>query len=112
MMNERYAIISIKHCNENVLVVCEYCYSFVSLAVSRESATRLSGAMIGSFFTYVLLTKTVSQKMSISNKVKGKGSFYIAQYPVRWTAQSASHFLPSLTDLFILTTTRLLQEAF
>ena len=29
------------------------------------------------------------------------GSFYIAQYPVRWTAQSALHFLPSLTDLFI-----------
>ena len=29
--------------------------------------------------------------------------FYIAQYPVRWTAQSASHFLPSLTDLFIPT---------
>ena len=27
-----------------------------------------------------------------------KGSFYIAQYLVRWTAQSASHFLPSLTD--------------
>ncbi len=24
---------------------------------------------------------------------KGKGSFYIAQYPVRWTAQSALHFL-------------------
>ena len=36
-------------------------------------------------------------------KGKGKGSFYIAQYPVRWTAQSASHFLPSLTDLFIPT---------
>ena len=35
--------------------------------------------------------------------IKGKGSFYIAQYPVRWTAQSASHFLPSLTDLFIPT---------
>ena len=34
-------------------------------------------------------------------KKKGKGSFYIAQYPVRWTAQSALHFLPSLTDLFI-----------
>ena len=34
---------------------------------------------------------------------KGKGSFYIAQYPVRWTAQSASHVLPSLTDLFIPT---------
>ena len=26
---------------------------------------------------------------------KGKGRFYIAQYPVRWTAQSALHFLPS-----------------
>ena len=25
-------------------------------------------------------------------KLKGKGSFYIAQYPVRWTAQSALHF--------------------
>ena len=36
-------------------------------------------------------------------KYGGKGSFYIAQYPVRWTAQSASHFLPSLTDLFIPT---------
>ena len=27
---------------------------------------------------------------------KGKGSFYIAQYPVRWIAQSALHFLPSM----------------
>ena len=26
-----------------------------------------------------------------------KGSFYRAQYPVRWTAQSTLHFLPSLT---------------
>ena len=32
-----------------------------------------------------------------------KGSSYIAQYPVRWTAQSALHLLPSLTDLFIPT---------
>ena len=43
---------------------------------------------------------------------KGKGSFYIAQYPVRWTAQSALHFLPPLADLFIPTPTRLLREAF
>ena len=41
---------------------------------------------------------------------KGKGSFYIAQYPVRWTAQSALHFLPPLADLFIPTPTRLLRE--
>ena len=45
-------------------------------------------------------------------KKEGKGSFYIAQYPVRWTTQSALHFLPSLTDLFIPTPTRLLREAF
>ena len=25
--------------------------------------------------------------------LKGKGSFYIAQYPVRWTAQSALYFV-------------------
>ena len=31
-----------------------------------------------------------------------KGSFYIAQYPVRWTAQSALHF-PPLADMFIPT---------
>ena len=45
-------------------------------------------------------------------KGKGKGSFYIAQYPVRWTAESALHCLPSLADLFIPTPTRLLREAF
>ena len=43
---------------------------------------------------------------------KGTGSFYIAQYPVRWTAQSALHFLPPLADLFIPTPTRLLRGAF
>ena len=43
---------------------------------------------------------------------KGKGSFYIAQYPICLTAQIALHFLPSLTDLFIPTPTRLLREAF
>ena len=47
---------------------------------------------------------------SISIYKKGKGSFYIAQYPVRWTAQSAVHFLPSLADMFIPTPTRLLSN--
>ena len=50
--------------------------------------------------------------ISTTSNVKGKGSFYIAQYPVRWTAQSALHFLPPLADLFIRTPTRLLREAF
>ena len=51
-------------------------------------------------------------KLDIKVKKKGKGSFYIAQYPVRWIAQSALHFLPPLADLFIPTQTRLLREAF
>ena len=42
--------------------------------------------------------------------IKGKGSFYIAQYPDRWTAQSDLHCLPPLADLFIPTPTRLLRE--
>ncbi len=31
--------------------------------------------------------------LTVKGKKKGKGSFYIAQYPVRWTAQSTLHFL-------------------
>ena len=45
-------------------------------------------------------------------KKRSRYFFYIAQYPVRWTAQSALHFLPSLADLLIPTPTRLLREAF
>ena len=51
-------------------------------------------------------------KASGNDDIKKKGSFYIAQYPVRWTAQSALHFLPPLADLFIPTPTWLLREAF
>ena len=40
------------------------------------------------------------------------GMFYIAQYAVHWTAQSAVHFLPSFADLIIPTQTWLLLEAF
>ena len=43
------------------------------------------------------------QKGRVKVKVKVKVCFYIAQYPVHWTAQSALHFLPSLADLFIPT---------
>ena len=43
-----------------------------------------------------------SEKIRIKRgvKVKVKVWFYIALYPVRWTAQSALHF-PPLADLFI-----------
>ena len=52
----------------------------------------------------ILFYHNVAESQHVGkNGKKGKGSFYIAQYPVRWTAQSALHFLPSLTDLFIPT---------
>ena len=47
-----------------------------------------------------------------ASNVCKKDSLYIAQYPVRWTTQGASHFLHSVADLFIPTPTRLLREAF
>ena len=56
--------------------------------------------------TQLQRTASILAAMNIRDRIvkgKGKGSFYIAQYPVRWTAQSALHFLPSLTDLFIPT---------
>ena len=62
------------------------------------------------FSTIMSLAQKTLTTMAPVNKKKGKGSFYIAQYPVR--SQSALHFLPSLTDLFIPTPTLLLREAF
>ena len=55
-----------------------------------------------------ILKLNVKKTKTIGHKV----FFYIAQYPVHWTAQSALHFLPSLADLFIPTPTRFLREAF
>ncbi len=54
----------------------------------------------------------IHTKTQLKKSHKCKGSVYLAQYPVRWTAQSALHFLPPLADLFIPTPTRLLREAF
>ena len=48
-----------------------------------------------------------NKSVTLNNK---KASFYIAQYPVLRTVQSALHFT-SLTDLFTQTTSRLLWEA-
>ena len=45
-----------------------------------------------------------------SRSKAGKGSSYIAQYPILRTVQSALHFT-SLTDLFTQTPSRLLWEA-
>ena len=55
----------------------------------------------------------LTSKVPISNSCKMKVTvcFYIAQYPVRWTAQSALHFTP-LTDLFIPTPSILATQQF
>ena len=67
-----------------------------------------------SYFCYHIQCVTSSRVVVLRTKhqFKKKISFYIAQYPVRWTAQSALHVLPPLADLFIPTPTRLLREAF
>ena len=70
----------------------------------------ISALLEQSSHTDLLWKKPTSKKAP--TRQKGKGSFYIAQYPVRRTAQSALHFLPSLTDLLIPTPTRLHREAF
>ena len=52
---------------------------------------------------YVKILLYSNVPMVIEKHLKGKKVwFYIAQYPVRWTAQSALHF-PPLADLFIPT---------
>ena len=68
-------------------------------------ATTAEGAAVNTGVYNGLMTqmKADGRPWLLTIKKKSKGSFYIAQYPVRWTAQSASHFLPSLTDLFIPT---------
>ena len=63
----------------------------MALQISRHTVT-VSAAVA---------TRSHAADCSSMVKKKVKVVFYIAQYPVRWTAQSASHFLPSLTDLFI-----------
>ena len=50
----------------------------------------------------VLCDKRVPPQVKGNIHCKIKVWFYIALYPVRWTAQSALHF-PPLTDLFIPT---------
>ena len=55
----------------------------------NESEEKPSVAICG--WSICILTG-LSREMQYLN-IKGKGSFYIAQYPVRWTAQSALHFL-------------------
>ena len=75
----------------------------VSLMVSMSSGScsvsnRLLNSSWNSIFFYLI------------HKNKVKASFYIAQYPVFRTVQSALHFIP-LTDLFTQTPSRLLWEA-
>ena len=49
---------------------------------------------------------TIIAEQNMREMSKVRVCFYIAQYSVRWTAQSALHFFPSLADQFIPTPTR------
>ena len=80
------------------------------MALKLRRPARADGMIIASmerqlWSLHVLLSLLLLHNWQIMlfGHIKGKGSFYIAQYPVRRTAQSALHFLPSLTDLFIPT---------
>ena len=86
---------------------CISCCNLCNIASTLPLFHALGGCDTKSSFAGIG-NKTVLVKLD----VKGKCSFYKAQCPVRWTAQSVLHFLPSLADLFIPTPTLLLREAF
>ena len=73
----------------------------LSWVESRRLSNRQSCPVVDLILPHIFSPSINLQQLLC--KGKGKGSFYIAQYPVRWTAQSALHSLPSLTDLFIPT---------
>ncbi len=77
---------------------------------SSARKTSVCTSIVYELRNYVMLSFTTLTVNALSHTCKG--SFYIAQYPVRWIAQSALHLLPPLADLFIPTPTRLLREAF
>ena len=64
--------------------VSVFSVSAVLITISKKSRVFLF------IWTLLISSSGLSSKTVII--IKGKGSFYIAQYPVRWTAQSASHF--------------------
>ena len=68
-------------------IVSSYC-----LVVGVYSVVVVSSSLVSSFT--VIAGGNKNMKVNVW--------FYIALYPVRWTAQSALHF-PPLADLFILT---------
>ena len=100
----------------NTLILPHFNYCITAWGYQCDSIIKLQKKAIRiiSISTYNAHTEPLLKNLRILKiqDIKGKGSFYIAQYPVRWTAQSALHFLPSLADLFIPTPTRLLREAF
>ena len=56
---------------------------------------------LGNFFFTFFVTGTLitlPERVFFLVLFEGKGSFYIAQYPVRWIAQSALHFFNGLID--------------
>ena len=88
-----------------VIYIYIYIFIYNSVFTCRQN-------IINSSASVPLNATNIAVKKVSDVEKKSKGSFYIAQYPVRWTAQSALRFLPSLADLFIPTPNRLLRQAF
>ena len=78
------SVIFLDRLSSSLLLVCPYkCNRFCI----RDFVIwhRLASCCIIWFLTWSFLVSP------LFHRKKGKGSFYIAQYPVRWTAQSALH---------------------
>ena len=94
------AYISQRRCNRLLQVISD---SSISTLTRREIL-----ALLCNLFSFNRCAVAMASLFLIStsnaghNKKKVKVWFYIALYPVRWTAQSALHF-PPLADLFIPT---------
>ena len=78
-------------------VLCE-----IARLIIRCRYTTSCGS-VNCWWSLAALCVTSSSSLSLMRYVKkGKGSFYIAQYPVHWTAQSASHFLHSCMPAWLM----------
>ena len=86
-------------------------YAALGLLIMTTCLTRRSEIKLRVNISVVILQKPrVSTSFDGRRVKKVNVWFYIAQYPVHWSAQSALHC--PLADLFIPAPTRLLREAF
>ena len=92
-------------CDRAYLCCCSKDFMLRGLYLSQQKCI-LSAPVdmsVGMFLYRRATAPDMSYLWNDDHKGKCKGSFYIAQCPVSWTAQRALHFLPPMTDLYIPT---------